>query len=152
MKVHDEDRGLDAVRRVRSSRENDSRVGLQHALGESQARTAAAAAAAAALSSARTFAAGSSMEFQQHRRQLSWLAQDQQRTDQVATRTANIAEEARHRWLRDRTAVHSVDLLLQRRADERRADRARREAAELDDLSASRWLRALTADDEGSTR
>ncbi len=147
MKPHDDDRGLDAVRRVRSSRENDSRVGLQHALGDSRARTAAAVAAAAALSGARAFSAGSASEFQVHRQHVTSLATGQVQAETVATRTANVAEEARHRWLRDRTAVHSVDLLLERRASERRAERSRREAAELDDLAASRWLRAVRADE-----
>lgn len=152
MKVHEDDRGLNAVRRVRSARESDSRVGLQGALSESRARAAAAAAARAQLASARAFAVGTASDFQVHRQHLTALASGRQQAEGVATRSANVAEEARLRWLRDRTAVRTVDFLLDRRSDERAAERAHREAAELDDLSASRWLRAVTAEDEGSGR
>lgn len=149
MKLHIEDRGLDAVRRVRSSRESDSRIGLQQALTQSRASAAAASAAASALASYQTFAAGSSTDFLRHRQHLAALATGQRTAETVAQRSANVADEARNRWLRDRTAVHSVDLLLERRRAERAAERARREGAELDDLSASRWLRAVTDAEEG---
>lgn len=142
MKLHADDRGLDAVRRVRVSRENDSRIGLQHALADHRTRTAAVAARASALAAARAFSAGTGAEFQQHRLHLATLATDLRSAETVEQRSATVTEEARQRWLRDRTAVRSAELLLERRRAERAAERARREVAELDDLSASRWLRA----------
>ena len=44
-RVHPDDRGLDAVRRVRTAREADSRTGLQLALAESRSLTDRAATA-----------------------------------------------------------------------------------------------------------
>jgi hypothetical protein len=46
----------------------------------------------------------------------------------------------------DRQAVRTVELLLERRADERRAELARREAVDLDELASQGWLRNRVAE------
>lgn len=143
-KVHDDDRGLAAVRRVRVARENDSRVGLQRALAETRAADAAALRARQRLEGASSFGTGMLADFQMHRMLLTAMANDHVTTAQDAASSARIADEARHRWVADRTAVRSADLLLERRQANRAEARARHEAAELDDLAATAWLRRTT--------
>lgn len=147
-KVHPDDRGLSAVRRVRVARENDSRVGLQHALTESRLADAAATRARQRLEGATTFGTGMLADFQMHRMLLTAMADDQRTSQESAAASARIADEARHRWIADRTAVKVTDQLLDRRRAARAAERARHEAAELDDLAATGWLRRTTAEAE----
>lgn len=146
MTAHQEDRGLAAVRRVRSARESDSRIGLQRALADTRARDAAATQAAARLASAPVFGGGDARDFQLHRHLVNGLADHKRRAEESAAAGHRLAEQARLHWLRDRTAVRTVDLLLERRADERAVERGRRETAQLDDLAAIGWLRRSTAD------
>ena len=141
MSGHQQDRGLTAVRRVRSARETDSRIGLQQALAALRERDAEAARAADRLAQAPRFGAGSTTEFAAYLMHAGALAQDRVRTDQAATSARTVADEATRRWQQDRTAVRAVELLLERRDAERAAELARREAAELDDLAAQGWLR-----------
>ena len=147
-KVHQDDRGLAAVRRVRVARENDSRVGLQRALTESHLAHAAAERAQQRLAGATPFGTGLLADFQLHRTMLAAMATDQVAAEQEAAAGARIAEEARVRWVADRTAVRVADQLLDRRRAARAEDRARREAAELDDLAATAWLRRTTEQPE----
>jgi flagellar FliJ protein len=146
--VHQGDRGLAAVRRVRIARENDSRVGLQRALTETRVARAAADRAQARLSSATPFGSGLLADFQLHRTMLAAMATDQVAAEQDAAASARIAEEARGRWIADRTAVRVADQLLDRRRAARAEARARREAAELDDLAATAWLRRAAGQTE----
>lgn len=141
MRAHEEDRGLAAVLRVRSVRESDSRIGLQRALAEARARDAAATQAAGRLSSAQAFGGGDAGDFRVHRQLVNALADHQREAEESAAAGHRVAEQARMHWLRDRTAVRTVDLLLERRAELRGIERARRETAQLDDLAASGWLR-----------
>ena len=149
MSGRQQDRGLTAVRRVRSARETDSRIGLQHALAALRDREAEAARAADRLDHAPRFGAGSTGEFAAHLIHVGALAHDQARTALAAASSATVADEATRRWQQDRTAVRAVELLLERRAAERAAERVRREAAELDDLAAQGWLRRRG---QGATR
>ena len=143
-RIHQDDRGLAAVRRVRVARENDSRVGLQQALGERRTTADAAARAQERLAAAPAFAAGGAVEFHVHRQVLTALATDRRATEDAAAVSDRIADEARRHWVADRTAVRVADLLLGRRAEARAEERARREAADLDDLAATGWLRRTT--------
>ncbi len=143
-RVHDDDRGLSAVRRVRVARENDSRVGLQQALAESRTTALAAGRAQLALSSAPGFGTGMLADFQMHRMLMAARVQTTIVTEQAAATSTRIADEARIHWIADRTAVRVADQLLERRADVRADERARREAAELDDLASAGWLRRTT--------
>ncbi len=150
-KVHADDRGLAAVRRVRVVRENDARVGLQRARTEQRVAAAAATRARGRLAEAPTFGTGMLADFQLHRMLLSAMADDKRSTEESAAASARIADEARLRWVADRTAVKVADQLLDRRRAARAEERSRREAAELDDLAATAWLRR-TAEQDGSAR
>jgi flagellar export protein FliJ len=135
------DRGLSAVRRVRSARENDSRIGLQHALAAARTKQEQADRLRDRLATTPAFAAGTVQDFLTHAQRLTGLAEAGSRAEQSAAASVRVADEAARRWQHDRTEVRVVDLLLERRAAERAAERARREAAELDDLAATGWLR-----------
>jgi flagellar protein FliJ len=139
-----QDRGLAAVRRVRAARENDSRIGLQRALADARDRDATAQRAAGRVASAPSFGGGDAREFHRHRQVVTGLAGQWHDAEEMAAAGRRVAEQARLHWLADRTAVRTVDLLLERRAEERAAERDRREAALLDDLAASGWLRRTT--------
>lgn len=149
---HTQDRGLLAVRRVRTAREHDSLVGLQHALAEGRRRAEQAERLRDQVAAAPAFDAGTGADFRRHAEGLTLLAQASRAADDAAATGVRVADEARLRWQRDRTGVRVVDLLLERRAAERAAERNRRETAELDDLAAVAWLRRRTEDtavDEG---
>lgn len=150
-KVHADDRGLAAVRRVRVARENDARVGLQRALTEQRVAEAAAARARGRLAGAPTFGTGMLADFQMHRMLLEAMADDKRSTEETAAASARIADEARLRWVADRTAVKVADQLLDRRRAARADERSRREAAELDDLAATAWLRRA-GEEQGAER
>lgn len=141
MSTHEQDRGLTAVRRVRSARENDSRIGLQHALAESRRKQADATRLREQLETAPGFTAGTVADFRVHTQRLTGLAEAGTRAEDAAASSVRIADEASRRWQHDRTEVRVVDLLLDRRAAVRAAERTRREAADLDDLAAVGWLR-----------
>ena len=140
------DRGLTAVRRVREARERDSRVGLQQALAATRHREAEADVSRARLEVAPSFSSGTAEEYRAHTRLVRALAESVVEKEEAVRRSTTVAEEARHRWGLDRQAVRTVELLLERRAQERRADRARRESADLDELAAQGWLRNRLAE------
>jgi hypothetical protein len=133
---------------VRVAGVNDWRVGLQRALTESRLAHAAADRAQQRLAGAAPFGTGLLADFQLHRTMLAAMASDQVSAEQGAAAGARIAEEARVRWIADRTAVRVADQLLDRRSAARAEARARREAAELDDLAATAWLRRTTEQTE----
>ncbi len=98
------------------------------------------------------FGTGHLADFQMYRVLMAARVQSHVAAEQSAATSARIAEEARVHWIADRTAVRSVDLLLERRAEVRAEERARREAADLDDLASVGWLRRTSAEktaDEG---
>jgi flagellar FliJ protein len=143
---HPEDRALTAVRRVRDSREQDSRFGLQHALGVVRERDAELTRVAERRASAPTFGAGSPADFAAHVEHLARLAALEQQAVAAARDSRLVADEARRRWQRDRQQVRVVEGLLERRALARAEERARREARELDDLASQAWLRSRTTE------
>jgi flagellar export protein FliJ len=138
---HDPDRALAAVRRVRASREQDSRLGLARALAERTRREEAVEVAADRLTAARSFGAGSVRDFLASTARGAALATNLADARRSAVRAGTIAAEAGHHWQQDRKAVRVVELLLERRAEQRRADQARAEARELDDIAGQTWLR-----------
>ena len=142
----EEDRALAALRRVRDSREQDSRFGLQQALHAVRLRDEEAEVARSRRAATLSFGAGSLADFHAYRTFTAGMA----RAEEVATDRARssrlVADEAERRWQHDRQEVRVVDLLLERRAQQRRAERARREAAELDDLATQSWLRRRSAE------
>jgi flagellar biosynthesis chaperone FliJ len=140
-KRSDEDRALNAVRRVRDSREQDSRFGLQHALNAAGRREVELSEARDRRAAAAPFTAGSTADFAQHLAHVAGLADlEALATDRVET-SRLVADEATRRWQHDRQQVRVVDLLLERRAEQRAEERRRHEAHELDDLATQAWLR-----------
>jgi flagellar export protein FliJ len=152
MSAHEQDRALEAVRRVRTVREQDSRFGLTVSLSSQQDRAADAAAAQQRREQAPAFGTGSVVDFQSHVSRLSGLVALENRATARATASRVVAEEARRRWQHDRQQVRVVDLLLERRAAERARERARREQAQLDDLATQGWLRNRAAEARDTER
>jgi flagellar protein FliJ len=138
---HPEDRALNAVRRVRDSREQDSRSGLTRALSVVGTREAELRLAAARRAEAARFAMGSPVEFAAHVGLGAGLATHELQAADRVRDSRLVADEAVRRWQLDRQQVRVVDVLLERRAQSRAEDRARREARELDDLATQSWLR-----------
>lgn len=137
-----QDRGLQALRRVREVRERDSRVGLGQALADLAEREAAAALAWERVASTPPFEAGDAEDFRRYQQLVGGLAEAARARGDLVRSGRTVVAEARRRWSQDRQALRSVELLLERRAEQRRADLARREAARLDELAAQAWVRA----------
>lgn len=142
------DAALNAVRRVRAVRENDSRIGLQRALAESRDRAGLAAEADERVRTAAPFDAGAVTDFHVHVARGAALADARAEAQRSAELAERVAAEATRRWQHDRTEVRVAELLLERRAAERAAEAERRTQAELDDLAAVGWLRR-NAEEEG---
>ena len=134
-------RALVAVRRVRDARERDSLIGLQQALTATRERAAEAEASRARLAEAPVFGTGTAEEFRAYAVRLQALAEAVTAKEEQVRRSTSVAEEARRRWGMDRQAVRTVEVLLDRRAEEHRAEQNRREAADLDELAGQGWLR-----------
>ncbi|TWG98620.1 flagellar export protein FliJ [Nocardioides sp. J9] len=141
-RVHHDDRGLAAVARVRSVRETDSRIGLQHVLAEQAALTSRLQRLDDAVTSAPVDLVTTPGELLARRTALGnvGVLAGEVRTE-LAT-TDIVAAEARARWGADRARLAAVELLLERRASVRRTEAARREAREADDIAAQRWAQA----------
>jgi hypothetical protein len=136
-----EDRALNAVRRVRGSREQDSRLGLRHALDAAQRREAELVAARARRSSISGFTTGTPADFARHLAHAGAVAGLEAQAAERVESSRVVADEAIRRWQQDRQRVRVVDLLLERRAEQRDKERRRREDRVLDDLAAQVWLR-----------
>jgi flagellar export protein FliJ len=150
-RVHRDDRALAAVRRVREAREQDARIGLQHALAVVREREQQATAATARLETAPAFASGGPGELIQHQRRLASLARLQGIATGQAQSSRTVADEARRRWQQQRQDLRVVELLLERRAQTRREEQARADGRALDEVASQRWLRGSGAGGTGST-
>ncbi|MEQ6901952.1 flagellar FliJ family protein [Nocardioides sp. YIM 152588] len=141
MSTHRDDRGLDAVRRVREVREQDSRLGLQRAVAEEGAATDRLAGLQGRLADASVPAESSPGALLILRTALGFLG-DRVVDARDATRTAEaVTVDARGHWSADRSRLVAVEHLLARRAEQRRREADRREARDADDLAAQRWMR-----------
>jgi flagellar FliJ protein len=144
-----DDRALQAVRRVRSFRERDSRIGLQRALAAQREREAETETARQRLVAESTFDTGAADAFRAHRLLAAALAERHADKLRLTASSATVAAEAQRHWQRQRSGIRAVELLLDRRAAERRAERARQETRELDDIAGQAWQRRQTAPSEG---
>lgn len=144
-KVHQDDRGLAAVARVRGVREQDSRIGLRMAAAESAGRTGRAVELHGRLVSAELPEAATPGELLSRRTTLALLGDDARDARARAVAATRIADEARAHWSVDRSRLAAVEHLLERRAARRRTEQARRAAREADDLAAQGWLRRRTS-------
>lgn len=138
---HPEDRGVLAVRRVHSSREQDSRLGLSVALTAVRHRTDELAMLRAARAGGDGFELGSVGDFAAYVARRRQLAEAESLATERLADSELLADEATRRWQSDRQQVRVVDGLLERRAATRAEERARVAARELDDLASQGWLR-----------
>lgn len=142
------DRGLRAVARVRSVREQDSRLGLQQALARLAELVAQARALRTELDDAvRGLATGSyaGAEFAARRAAVDALGHALRETEDAAEVTRTLVLGARERWQLDKSRLRAVEILLEHREEERRRERQRAEARELDDVAGRAWLRQTRA-------
>lgn len=148
-----EDRGMLAVRRVRSVRETDSRVGLQQAVVERRIAGARVSDLRARLAHAGRDQrdAATTTAFLAGRAALLSMTSSLRDAEEAWETSRTVTEAARAQWQVDRTRLEAIDLLLERRAEDRRAERLRVEARELDDLAGQRWLRDRSGDRSGDT-
>jgi flagellar FliJ protein len=135
------DAGMRAVARVRSVREQDSRIGLQQALLEQRQLEEQATDLRRRLERADVFATGSAASYLALRASLDAVGQVLHRTELDAAASRTVSEAAYARWQQDKTRLSAVEMLLERRAGVRRAEAARREARDLDELATRRWRR-----------
>lgn len=154
-KVHEADRGMHAVARVREVREHDSRVGLQQALAEESVRERRLAELHRHVEHAPSFDVGSAASFLALRHSLASLGQAVTDARAELDSSRRITETARAHWQRDKSRLSAVEALLEARAEERRAEAARAETARLDEAAGQLWLRArderqATAHQEGA--
>ncbi|MBW8751205.1 MAG: flagellar FliJ family protein [Propionibacteriales bacterium] len=135
------DAGMRAVARVRSVREQDSRIGLQQALAEQRRHEAEVSEVRARIERTDVFAAGSAASFLALRASLDALGQVLRTADQEVATSRTISEAAYGHWQQDKARLSAVEVLLERRDGARRAEAARREARDLDEVAARMWQR-----------
>jgi flagellar protein FliJ len=135
------DSGMRAVARVRGVREQDSRTGLQQALGELRGHEAEAVGLRRQIERADTFAAGSAAAFLALHASLDALGAVLGRVEADLATSRTVSEAAYARWQQDRTRLSAVEMLLERRAESRRREAAHREARDLDEIAARLWQR-----------
>jgi flagellar protein FliJ len=135
------DAGMRAVARVRAVREQDSRIGLQQALGELRLHEGRAADLRHRVENADAFAAGSAASFVALRASLDALGQVLRAAEEDTATSRTISEAAYTRWQEDKTRLSAVEVLLERRAADRRTQASRREARELDEVAVQLWQR-----------
>lgn len=143
------DAGLRAVARVRGVREQDSRFGLRRARREEEAAADRVTAVTDRLADVPD-GDGEVAAFLALRVSAQSLAADASRAREALAAARTITSSSHDHWRSDRTRLRSVELLLERRAEERRQELLRRETAALDDLVAGRWLRARRAEEDRS--
>lgn len=151
MTAHPEDRGLGAVARVRGVREQDSRIGLQQAVGRLRTLEEQATTVRAGLEAAR-FPGGTGGQFLAHRNALRAQGELLLEVEGAAAVARTVELSARERWQGDRSRVRAVATLLERRAAARRSEADRAEARELDDIAARLWLRGRTPTSTRNTK
>lgn len=147
MSTHPQDRALAAVRRVRSAREQDSRIGLHQATLSVTARQAELDAVRLRRTAGPSFGTGSVAEFRSFVAEQTGLVELETAAAERLDAARLVAEEADHRWKLDRRHRKTVELILARRAAARAHERARREARGLDDIAGQAWLRRRGEED-----
>lgn len=133
--------GLQAVAKVRSMREQDSRFGLQQAMLEARAHRHRVGEldgrlgdmADAARSNASTFLATRSM--------MLALGSAVASARQTASLSETLAMGALTHWQHDKVQLRAIELLQERREQEAREEATRREARELDETATQLWRR-----------
>ena len=146
--THLDDRGLRAVARVRSVREQDSRIGLQQAVSQVRETASALVVLEEQLASgveALGVARGSVADFRALQLGVDGLNRRVHESRSSLLAAEAVARAARDRWAADHSRLRAVETLLANRALERRREAARAEVRELDDLAGRGWLRGRRA-------
>ena len=138
---NDPDAGMRAVARVRSVREQDSRLGLGRAAADEREAARRLDAVRSQLAQATLPETADPARFVLGRLGVAAMADEVTLAGKALATAGTVTTAARAHWQHDKTRLSAVELLLERREAERRAERDRRETAEVDDLVASRWLR-----------
>ena len=146
----DPDAGMRAVARVRGVREQDSRLGLAQAAADLREAVRRFDAMVDRLSSSSAPSVADPASFNAARLAAAGVAAEVTASRAAMAASSTLAAVAREHWQHDRTRLSAVELLLERREEHRRAERLRRERVEVDDLVATRWLRARALHDAGT--
>lgn len=139
------DRGMLAVRRARSVRERDSRIGMSTAVAQREQQRARVTDLRTQLDDASTWREGDTPSFLAGRAGILALGDALASATERLEQAARVADAAHAHWSSDKARLSAVESLLERRAEQRRAERERRVAAELDDVAAQLWIRARAA-------
>lgn len=133
-----------AVKRARSVRERDSRIGLQQATQERDHHRTRLDALQQQLREASSGRDSDIASFQARRHGLLALGEAIVAVGKEVEAAQQIVDSAHSHWSHDKVQLSAVESLLERRAEARRVERARREAKELDDIAGQLWLRNRT--------
>lgn len=144
-RIHPDDAGMQAVKRVRGVREQASRIGLQQALAEERAAAAQLETYRAQLAEATTFTGRTRTDFVEWRHHLTRLGEAIEASQQAVATAATITADAKAHWLHDKARLKAVEHLLAHRAAARAAAAAKAEAMMLDDIAAQLWQRRQRA-------
>ncbi|GEP40198.1 hypothetical protein NPS01_38610 [Nocardioides psychrotolerans] len=136
-----EDRGLQAVSRVRAVRERDSRLGLQQAIVEQRQHEQAVADLEQSVREHGSRVVTDAAQFVALRASLAALTDAASHRRGEADQAAVVRSSADAHWHSHKTRLSAVDNLLESRVDERRAVDAHDEARELDEVAGRLWLR-----------
>jgi flagellar FliJ protein len=132
---------LDAVARVRRIREQDSRAGLQLALGEARDAQARVTALEERLGSLAERQAGTSQDFVTLRRGLLALAHTVTEAQDALESALTLAASAHAHWQQDRMRLRTIEMLQDSRLAEVHALRVRAEAKVQDETATQLWRR-----------
>jgi flagellar FliJ protein len=139
-------RGLKAVERVRSLRENDARHGVAEAMNDLRSAQAERDRLDAALGHAGQFDHGPAGQFRIHRRDLATRADDAKAARVVVEGKQLLADDARARWVDASNRLQVVTDLIERRDVAHRSELDRAEARGLEDIASTAWLRNTRKD------
>ena len=128
------DRGMNAVLRVRSVQERDSRIQLVHALDAVRYHENEVARLQHALAMASRPVEGTVADFVTARRLMTSMAAAVQQAELHLTTSRQAAAEAHQRWQADKSQMRAVELLLEERAARRAEEHRRAEVREVDDV------------------
>lgn len=148
------DRGLVAVARVRSVREQESQRNLQRALAQLRDRQGELTGLLDQITAAAGIEAGlfgtngltDPTQLLALRTTLANLSGLLTEARQAVAAAEHTTEVARGRWEEDKTRLTAVERLLERRLAERRAELARAHGRESDELASAGWLRRTQGD------
>ncbi len=136
--------GLQAVARVRSIREQDSRFGLQQALAEAEARRGRVTELDDRLGAVAVSQESDTKEFLLARASMLALGSALTGARHILTTSETLAVTALGHWQHHKSRLAAIELLQDHRMVESRAEDKRKEAQELDEIAGQLWRRDRT--------